>query len=268
MENTAPKTRERRIVKDRLSILHQVEDWLELPMVVLGFIWLLLLILEFATDWGARFETIGTAIWVIFIFDFLLKLLIAPRKLRFMQRNWLTIIALVVPAFRVFRAFRAIRALRAARGLRLVRVVSSINRGMKALGSVLGRRGLGYAVALTILVTFGASAGMYAFEREHGLEDYGTALWWTAMVVTTMGSEYWPKTPEGRVLCLFLAIYAFAAFGYVTAALASFFVDRDTKAAEATTSLNAKRMDQIQTELREIKAELRRLAKDDQNPMP
>ena len=49
-----------------------------------------------------------------------------------------------------------------------------------------------------------------------------SAVWWTAMLLTTMGSEYWPRTPEGRVLCLLLALYAFAVFGYVTAAIAAY----------------------------------------------
>ena len=47
------------------------------------------------------------------------------------------------------------------------------------------------------------------------------------MIMTTMGSEFWPQTAEGRVLCVLLALYAFGVFGYVTAALASFFVGHD-----------------------------------------
>jgi voltage-gated potassium channel len=47
------------------------------------------------------------------------------------------------------------------------------------------------------------------------------------MLLTTIGSEYWPRTPEGRLLCLLLSLYAIGVFGYITAALASFFVDRD-----------------------------------------
>jgi voltage-gated potassium channel len=72
---------------------------------------------------------------------------------------------------------------------------------------------------------------MYRFELDApggpGFPDYGTALWWTAMLLTTMGSDYWPRTPEGRFVCLLLAVYAFAVFGYVTAAIAAYFVDRD-----------------------------------------
>lgn len=77
---------------------------------------------------------------------------------------------------------------------------------------------------------------MYAFEREAGtagLGSFGEALWWTAMVMTTMGSEAWPQTTAGRVLCLLLSLYAFAVFGYVTALLASFFVGRDASRPSA-----------------------------------
>jgi voltage-gated potassium channel len=133
---------------------------------------------------------------------------------------------------------RAARAARnAVRGLRLVRILASVNRGMGALGRTLRRRSFGYAVALTFIVTFTGAAGMYTFEDTlpdgRGLHSYGTAVWWTAMLMTTMGSEYWPHTPERRLLCLLLAIYAFAAFGYVTATLASFFVNRDAQGEDA-----------------------------------
>ena len=47
------------------------------------------------------------------------------------------------------------------------------------------------------------------------------------MIVTTLGSDAWPRTPEGRLLCFLLAVYAFTIFGYITAALASFFVGRN-----------------------------------------
>ena len=250
---------ERRAAKERLGILRQLEDWLELPMVILGFVWLLLLVLDFATTWGARLEPVSNTIWIIFILDFLLKFSIAPHKLRYLKKNWLTLIALAVPALRIFRIFRAIRALRAVRavrGIRLLRVVSSVNRGMKALGQVLGRRGFGYAVALTVLVILAGSAGMYAFEREHGLKDFGSALWWTAMLITTMGSEYWPRTVEGRNLCLILSIYAFAVFGYVTASLASLFVENDAR-SEGSELPAASPIDAVQQELGELRAELR-----------
>jgi voltage-gated potassium channel len=124
---------------------------------------------------------------------------------------------------------------RVGRGLRLVRLISSLNRGMRALGASLQRRGFGYVILLSILVAITGAAGMYAFENRipNGLNSYGEALWWTSMVMTTMGSQYWPQTFEGRVLCFFLALYAFGIFGYVTATLASFFIGRDAESSDA-----------------------------------
>jgi len=224
-----------RLDDERKSLITQIEDWLETPMLILGFVWLALLIYEFIWTLPPLLEWLGTAIWIIFILDFGVKFILAPGKIAYLQSNWLTALSLIVPALRVFRVFRVFRFLRAARGIRLFRVVTSLNRGMKALGASFSRRGFGYVVALSMIVTFAGAAGMLAFEKEvdGGIKTYGNALWWTAMLLTSIGSEYFPQTAEGRVLCLILAIYGFAVFGYVTATLATFFVERDAFAKES-----------------------------------
>lgn len=216
----------------RLAALHDLEDLVEVPMIVLGLIWLVLLVVELAWGLTPALEVAVTTIWVIFLLDVALKLALAPSKAAYLRREWFTVVALLVPALRVLRFTRSLRvlaALRGARGLHLVRVVSSLNRGFRGVGRAFERRGAGYVATLTGLVAFGGAAGMYAFERggPGGFEDYGSALWWTAMLLTTMGSESWPRTTEGRILCLLLSVYGFAMFGYVTAALASLFVARD-----------------------------------------
>ena len=95
---------------------------------------------------------------------------------------------------------------------------------------------------------------MYAFEKdvEGGLNDYGTALWWTSMILTTMGSEYWPRTLEGRLLCIILALYAFAVFGYVTATIATYFIGRDAAETQAA-SVEHSQIESLRKELRELK---------------
>jgi voltage-gated potassium channel len=202
-------------------------------MLVLSGVWLALVVAELAWGESQLLETVGIGIWVVFLAEFLLRLALAPNKMLFLRTNWLSTIALLAPAFRLLRGFRVLRLARAARGLRLVRVVGTANRGMNALRAGLRRRGLGYVVALTTLVTVLGGAGMYGLERspevEGGFRSLGDALWWTAMLMTTMGSDFWPRTAEGRVLCLLLATYAFAVFGYITAAFASFFVGRDAQ---------------------------------------
>ncbi|HEX5839125.1 MAG TPA: ion transporter [Anaerolineales bacterium] len=229
---------EKALERERDELLQRLEDWLETPMLVLAFIWLALLVGELILGENLAFEVIGTVIWVIFILHFAVEFTLAPRKSIYLKNNWLTALSLLVPALRIFRIFRVARLLRLARvgrGLRLFRVVSSLNRGMRALRATLERRGFGYVILLTILVVFAGAAGMFAFENQvpGGLDNYGEAVWWTAMIMTTLGSEYWPQTLEGRVLAFILALYAFAIFGYVTATLATFFVGRDADNVEA-----------------------------------
>lgn len=217
--------------------------------------------------WGLNplLEIFGTLIWAIFILDFGLRLVIAPNKFSYLKSNWLTVIALAVPALRILRILRVVRLLgvaRAARGLRLLRIVTSLNRGMTAISASFGRRGFGYVLGLTLIVNLAGAAGMYAFEHEmpRGFASYGAALWWTAMLLTTMGTEYWPQTAEGRVLCFLLSLYGFAVFGYVTAVLASYFIGRDAENEEAEL-VSAKPLKELRSEIAALHEELRLLRK-------
>jgi len=247
--------------RERYELLQRLQGWLETPMLILAFVWLALLVGELIWGESPSFEIIGTIIWAVFILDFAVEIVLAPRKVAYLKSNWLPAISLLIPAlrlFRVFRVFRLLRLARVGRGFRFFRVVSSLNRGMRALGASLRRRGFGYVVALTMLVVFAGAAGMYAFENRSsaGLNSYGDALWWTAMVMTTMGSQYWPKTIEGRVLCVCLALYAFAVFGYVTATLATFFVGRDAENSEAELA-GAKELAALREELLALREDIR-----------
>ncbi len=251
--------------QERSEVLQQLEDWLEIPMLVLAFVWLALFIIELIWGVNPLLEVISNTIWIIFIFDFLLELAIAPRKVSYLKRNWITAFSLLLPALRVFRIIRVVRALRtvrAVRGLRLLRVMTSTNRSMRALSASFNRRGFGYVVFLTTIVTLVGAAGMYAFENQlpdgSGLNNYGSALWWTAMLMTTLGSEYWPKTPEGRLLCFILALYAFAVFGYLTATLATFFIGRDADDDEAEVA-GAKSITALHNEITALRAEIQQL---------
>jgi voltage-gated potassium channel len=239
---------------ERNQLLKRFENFFEFPMVVLGFLWLVLLIIELVYETSPVLETFGVVIWGIFILDFLIKFILAPDKQPFLKKNLLTIISLVVPAFRVLRFARVLRFFRFSRGLRFVKVVGSLNRGMRALSATMRRRAFGYVILLSLIILFGGAAGMYAFEKdvEGGLNDYGTALWWTGMILTTMGSEYWPKTLEGRLLCILLALYSFAVFGYVTATLATYFIGRDAE-SNKTEIAGARQLETLQKEIRELK---------------
>lgn len=221
-------------VDPRWRVLKNLEAWLETPMLVLSGLWLALLVAELG--WGASplVHVAGVVIWIVFILEFLLRFALAPRKGMFLAHNLVTVAALVLPAFRLLRMARLLRfagLARLGRGATLVRVVAGANRSMNALRRAMGRRGFGYVAALTLVVCLLGAFGMRAFESDGpnaaAFDSYGDALWWTAMILTTLGSQAWPETNEGRILALLISVYAVAVFGYVAGVLASFFVGRD-----------------------------------------
>ncbi|TCJ38994.1 potassium channel family protein [Parafrankia sp. BMG5.11] len=234
---------------ERWRALKDLDDWLRAPMLMLSLAWLALIVIDLTGETSPLLGNLAVVIWIIFIAEFVIRFVLAPRKRAFLKRNWLTLIALIVPALRLFRA---LAILRAARGLRLIRIVTTANRSMRALQATLRRRQFGYVTALTGLVIALGAAGMLNFEPasevEGGFAGYWDALWWTAMLLTTIGSQFWPVTTEGRVLALLLSIYGLAVLGYLTATIASFFIGRDAEDHDAPVAGAA--------ELAELKAEV------------
>jgi voltage-gated potassium channel len=225
------------VQRQRWKLLLQIHDLIEKPMVALGACWLALVIVDLAYGLTPGLSIANSIIWIIFLVDAALEFIIAPSKLGFIRRHWITLLAVALPAVRIVGAFRAFGALRFARSVQLIRLLSSMNRNLRVWRSYMISGRVAAVIAVTTAVVFAGAAGMYSFEKPQalqqagvsgapGLRSYPEALWWTAMIITTMGTDYWPKTPEGRVLCFLLAVYAFSVFGYITASLASFFVGR------------------------------------------
>ncbi|HUP44940.1 MAG TPA: ion transporter [Thermoanaerobaculia bacterium] len=215
----------------RVRLLVQFERVVERPIILLSLLWVVIAVVELTRGLSRGGQIAATTIWIIFLVDFVVKLIIAPRKRTFLKRNWLVALSLLVPAFRLFRFARAFRLLRVTRGIRVAKLLGSINRGLRALRRTLKRHAAGYVGAATLLVLLAGAAGMMVFESEGpnraAFQSYASSVWWTAMLMTTIASESWPRTGAGRALTLFLSLYSIAVFGYVTATLASFFVTQN-----------------------------------------
>lgn len=243
--------------RNRLQLLRKISAVFDTPMALLGLAWFCLMVVDLTRGLSSLGENATTLIWVLFLVDFAIRLTLAPRKLGYIRKNWLTLVALLLPALRMLRFARVLRSLARLRGLPLVRILASINRSMRALGATMQRRGFGYVMSITLVVTLAGAAGMLHFEGGKGgggIDDFWTALWWTGMMMTTMGSDYWPRTGEGRVLCMFLSIYAFAVFGYVTGTIATYFIGRDHEAASNADTVQALR--ELQGEVARLRMEL------------
>ena len=196
------------------------------PTTFLAIVFAVLLIIELTLDaQGAAIPPvlgwIQLTIWAVFIIHFLLGITISPDRLRYLRRNWLTAISLVIPFMRAFRALRAVRVLRATNSLR---VAAGFNRLARSLRGVLAWTRAGYAAALGVTSALLGAAALLIFEAEapgSQITDYCEALWWAAATLTTVGAVSEPVTVGGRIVALVLMFGGLVLLGYVAGVVAA-----------------------------------------------
>lgn len=218
--------------RERLSVI--IERRLDVPMAVLALAWAALVAYELVAPAAQRGElrTLGNVLWAIFVLEFLVKLVISGRPLRFLRRRWPSVLFLALPALRTFRVIRALRALRV---LPVARVVGSSYRAIGTARTLLSGR-LAFLAATTAAVIFGGAQLLFLVEagrRVGGGQSLGEALWWSANLVISGSYLFEPQTLPGRGVALLLSGYAVVVFASLAAALGAFFIEQRAEQEEA-----------------------------------
>ncbi len=68
------------IVNERREILSRLEDWLEMPMLLLSVVWLGLFVVEMIWGISPFLDAASNVIWAIFWLDFAIKFTLSPDK--------------------------------------------------------------------------------------------------------------------------------------------------------------------------------------------
>ena len=208
--------------KDRTEkILHD----LEVPWMILGFAYLIIyaiqVIAEPVEPYATILEVANWIIYGIFALDLIARAAMVGRDLvtlkgffTFVKLHWLSILAVILPAFRSLRVLRVVIVLRAMEPYLTTR-----------------SHKLGVITGITMPLLLFTSA-VSVLEAERGAEganitSFGDALWWALASVTTVGyGDRFPVTEEGRYIATFLLVVGIGLFGSLTALLAA-WVMRD-----------------------------------------
>ncbi len=143
---------------------------------------------------------------VIFTIEYLLRLYIAKKKLKFVF-SFFGIIDLIaiLPFYLSFgfdlRSVRALRFLRLFRLLKLVRYNSAIKRFTLAFKMI--REGLIMFSIASLILFYLSAVGIYYFENAAQPEEFSSifsSLWWSVVTLTTVGyGDVVPLTIGGRI---------------------------------------------------------------------
>jgi voltage-gated potassium channel len=190
-----------------------------------------------AVDW---------TIWGVFILDYVARLCLASNRWRWFLHHLLDF---------------AIVALPLLRPLRLLRLLVLIELLQRAVGDAFRGRIVVYTVSGVLLLIYTASLAVFDKERylpRATINSFGKALWWSITTVTTVGyGDVYPVTNTGRVIAVLLMIGGISLVGVVTAALASWIIERVAEEETASQVATAAHIDELRSEIRELAQELR-----------
>lgn len=176
-------------------------------------------------------------LWIclFFLFDFVLEFFLSKDKLRYLSTHFIFFLV-AIPYQNIIEYYHIVTSPEVAYFLRFVPLV----RGGYALAIVVGwlsyNKASGLFVSyLTMLLATVYFSSLIFFVLEHKVNplvsDYGDALWWAFMDVTTVGSDISAVTVTGRVLSVVLAALGMMMFPIFTVYVTS-LVQRSNKEKE------------------------------------
>ncbi|MGQ0574268.1 MAG: ion channel [Pseudonocardia sp.] len=187
-------------------------------------------------------EVVITAIWVAFGVDYVVRIVLARRRWRFIGTHLLDLAILLLPMLRQLRA------------LRVVTVISILNRQLR--DDFRGRVAV-YVGGTVALVGFVSALAVLDAERDApdaSITDFGEAVWWTITTISTVGyGDRYPVTFEGRLVAATLMVTGIALLGVVTASIASWFVEN---LRASTADVAAEIEEEIEETERDIEADI------------
>jgi voltage-gated potassium channel len=194
----------------------------------------------------------NVVLWLAFAADLLVRVWLAPHRVRYVATHPLDVAAVVLPVLRPLRVLRVFTAGQAlfARGARL-----SLFRAAQAV-----------VVAVVVLAVISSLA---VLDAERGapratITTFGDALWWSATTITTVGyGDEFPTTGTGRMVAVALMFLGISLLGVITATVAAWFIARTDEALEDETDAVDERLARMEAQLAELHDLLR-----DRRPVP
>lgn len=204
---------------EREELAERIADRLDVPVTAAGTIFLVLVLVETVSKpegaVGTVFEVTSWVLWTLFVAEFVVRLVIAPSKLRFMRRNGWQLLFLAVPALRFVRGLRALRT------ARLGRVLSSAIRSSRSAGRKLSSRLTALGV-ITVVVTIAASQLLFELGS---YDSYADALH-AAALATIAGEPIRAEHSVLRIVEIALVAYSVVVFAALAGTLGAFLLER------------------------------------------
>lgn len=169
-------------------------------------------------------NTADTAVYIIFVIDFTVRLLLSKNKTRFVKNNIFDLIAIIPFDLFTSSPYGSV--------LKLLKVLAYFLRLIHNMRDLLYTNGFIYALGSTVIITILGSCAIYFFEKDTSptIKSMGDAFWWSFVTVTTVGyGDISPTTPIGRIIACILMLSGIGFISMLTSTVSTYFIRRSDK---------------------------------------
>lgn len=208
--------------------IHTIKTIYEIAMGLLAVIAVIFAIIDISTELNNWQLLIDNMIYIVFVVDYIVRLLISKQKKDFIKENIFDLIA-IIPFNSVFRAFRFAKLTKLARLVKLIKLVKVVAYAMrlyKKTRKFFDTNGFKYMFLITM--AFIAIGGVLIHYAE-GM-SFQDGVWWAFVTATTVGyGDISPVTALGRLIATILMLVGIGLIGSLTSAITTYFLNNKTK---------------------------------------
>jgi len=194
------------------------ERLVEGPLNVAAFVFLIAYSWRVIGDLQGSAALLANAIilatWLVYLVSYLVSLALAADHGYWFRTHLLELLVVAIPALRPLRLLQYVR----------------IRRFERTVGDAFRSRVSVYLAATIALLVYMATLAVLDAERSApgaNITNFGNGLWWSLVTVTSVGyGDYYPVTLQGRIVASGLMLCGIGMLGLVTAALASWIVEK------------------------------------------
>lgn len=220
-----------------LSESSENKSWLlllyNIAFCVLALVAVYISLCDLSTGCSALQLQIDNIITIIFIIDYILRLVISKDKRKFIKNNIADLLAIIpfTSLFKIFRIFKILKVLKILKFLKLARLSVYFARFYKRIKFFFEINGLKYMVFASLSCIVAGGIAIHFVEKM----TFFDGMWWSFVTATTVGyGDISPSTPAGRVIAAILMLVGIGLIGSLTSTLTALFYHRHEGASQKT----------------------------------
>lgn len=184
--------------------------------------------LDISMNVNNKLNTVDNIIWIVFVLDYAIRLIISKRKIEFIKNNKIDLISILpfnvmLKSIRILNIFKVVKI---GKLTRLLKFTTFIYKFKERVVKFARLNNFTYISILTLVTVLIGSGAISIIEKKSFIDS----LWFSIVTATSVGyGEITPETYSGRIIACMLMLVGIGFVGVLTGTIAVHFIEKNKK---------------------------------------